>query len=369
MSTAPTRRPRARRRPGAAATASSQPDLPLQWQMWSSRRLAYGLLPALRVYRERGVDVDALLERCGIDAFGLLDTGYTVSIDDENRVHARATAAIGDPTIGLALGKAYHLRSFSVLGLTMQASANLLAMLSAIQRYPQLAWGCFDGRIRSDGDALLIEFLPQPRLGALEPLLLERDMACAKTLIDEVRGEPLPLRTLRFAHAAPTATARTVYSEVFATEVRFAAQANQMVISRADALRPLPQADAAIATFYAHQCARLCRALEQPFRYADAVTERLRACTPIPDLPAMAAALTLTPRTLQRRLAREQAHFGDLLRQVREERAQQLLREPGQLLERVAAALGYADAVAFSHAFKSWTGQAPQTWRQTQGLV
>jgi AraC-like DNA-binding protein len=73
----------------------------------------------------------------------------------------------------------------------------------------------------------------------------------------------------------------------------------------------------------------------------------------------------LTQRTLQRRLAEEGASFSSLLRDAREEKAREYLARGGMAMEAIAGRLGFRDAVAFSHAFKDWTGQSPGAFRRS----
>jgi AraC-like DNA-binding protein len=75
-----------------------------------------------------------------------------------------------------------------------------------------------------------------------------------------------------------------------------------------------------------------------------------------------AAALQISPRTLARRLAEDQATFTELAQQVRFEAAQSLLRS-GKSLPGIAALLGYSDQTAFIRAFRHWSGKTPARWR------
>ena len=65
-----------------------------------------------------------------------------------------------------------------------------------------------------------------------------------------------------------------------------------------------------------------------------------------------------------RRLAAEGTGFGALLREVREERAQALLRRPSLAIEEIAWRLGFHDPDAFSRAFRAWTGLSPSEFRR-----
>ena len=68
----------------------------------------------------------------------------------------------------------------------------------------------------------------------------------------------------------------------------------------------------------------------------------------------------MNERTLQRRLAAEGTSFTALLREIRLERSRQYLQLRHMSLQDIAERLGYRDSVAFCHAYKEWTGQAPR---------
>lgn len=82
-------------------------------------------------------------------------------------------------------------------------------------------------------------------------------------------------------------------------------------------------------------------------------------------LAAVAAELGLSPSGFRARFTRAlgQPPRDWLLRQ-RMVRAQELLSDPGATIARVAKALGYADAPAFSKAFRAVVGTSPAAWRQ-----
>lgn len=83
------------------------------------------------------------------------------------------------------------------------------------------------------------------------------------------------------------------------------------------------------------------------------------------DLPAIARALRLTPRTLQRRLDEEATSFSHLLTRVRRRAAEDLLADLKLPLDEVAFKLGFSEFSAFARAYKRWTGLAPGAARAT----
>ncbi len=329
--------------------------------LWSPIRLAYGQLPVISILERHGIDASRLLEQAGIDRFGLMDPAYTISIDQELVFLNAVLRAIPDPALSLEMAREYRLRGFSVLGLAMQASESPLQMLQTIIRYPRLAWGMFEGELNLGADSISIRFLPQPRLGAIEGFLAERDLACALVMFEEATESRFPIQSLSFRHAC--AAKPEIYEAFFGCKVSFEAARTELRVSRQAAEQALPHADASICAFYSAQCERMSRGMDQPFRYSEAVRQRLLRSSVVPNLGELAQSMLLTPRTLQRRLSSEGVSFSELLRDARQQRATQLLSESSLSMEQISATLGFSDAVAFSHAFKAWTGRSPQAWR------
>jgi AraC-like DNA-binding protein len=76
-----------------------------------------------------------------------------------------------------------------------------------------------------------------------------------------------------------------------------------------------------------------------------------------------AALLSMHPRTLNRRLKDRDTSFKALLDETRFEIARQLIEYTRMPIVEIAATLDYADASAFTRAFKRWSGLTPAVWR------
>ena len=79
-----------------------------------------------------------------------------------------------------------------------------------------------------------------------------------------------------------------------------------------------------------------------------------------PSKAAIARALGMSPRGLQRHLADEGTSFKDLLESARASLARSYLGEGRHSVTEIAFLLGFADTSAFSRAFKRWTGSSPR---------
>ena len=86
------------------------------------------------------------------------------------------------------------------------------------------------------------------------------------------------------------------------------------------------------------------------------------------SLSRIARDMATSPRSLQRRLAREETHFGAVVDQVRERLARRYLRDKERTTTEVALLLGFADLSSFSRAFKRWTGESPAAFRSREAV-
>jgi AraC-like DNA-binding protein len=73
----------------------------------------------------------------------------------------------------------------------------------------------------------------------------------------------------------------------------------------------------------------------------------------------------LQSRTLNRLLRKSGTNFNRLREAALYETAQRMLGDATASVLSIAWSLGYADASAFSRAFRRWSGMTPTEWRQT----
>jgi len=83
------------------------------------------------------------------------------------------------------------------------------------------------------------------------------------------------------------------------------------------------------------------------------------------DAAAIADALHMSPRTLQRRLEGEGTALTEVVARARRDLAEKLLSDASLPLAEVAARCGFSELATFSRAFKRWTGKPPGQWRRS----
>jgi len=83
-----------------------------------------------------------------------------------------------------------------------------------------------------------------------------------------------------------------------------------------------------------------------------------------PSLCDAAEHLHFTDRTLKRKLAKVNVSFSELLREVRCNKAIELLKNTTMSIEEIALLVGYSHASSFVSSFKNAKGTTPSVWRE-----
>jgi AraC-like DNA-binding protein len=106
--------------------------------------------------------------------------------------------------------------------------------------------------------------------------------------------------------------------------------------------------------------------IEQSRQWSGWIRMMLReseACQPTAE--ELTELLGVDTHTLARALAKQGLSFREMAKQVRYEKACELLKDPNQPITQVAYRLGYSDCANFSRAFQTVGGVSPRTYRQS----
>ena len=147
------------------------------------------------------------------------------------------------------------------------------------------------------------------------------------------------------------------YAALLGVAVSFCTEEYRLCVPRPMALDPLP------ASYITHSEAYLtqCEALLSQMKTRSGVTAQLRRVL-LREKPehrnvdTACSALTMSERTLRRRLNDEGTNFQEVLDEVRNHLALDYLRETELSVSDIATLLGYSDASTFRKAFKKWNG-------------
>ncbi len=108
------------------------------------------------------------------------------------------------------------------------------------------------------------------------------------------------------------------------------------------------------------------------YRDQTSLTERIRRLLrrhltgELPSLEVVGQSLAMTPQTLRRRLRDEGQGYQAIKDDLRRDVAIEYLARPELTLPDIANRLGFSEASTFHRAFKGWTGLSPGAYRQTR---
>jgi AraC-like DNA-binding protein len=327
---------------------------------WEVPRVAIGVRHLLDAARERGIDASEALAGSGLNAAPVDEvTGW-----QELAIAQNLARLLPDTTgLGVALGRRLHLVSYGAAGLAALASSTPRNAVQLARYFPD-RFSVLSRTVLEEVDHLTALRFDAARIPVeVRRVLLERDVIAVTTALREMLGRPLVGLSvdLEFSRDA----AHDDLTDALQTTPSYDAPATRLLMDDALLDSPTPQADPAALLEAMAQVAQHLDRRPAHGGAAGRVVAHLEQSTAAPRIEDVAIALLTTPRTLRRHLAAEGTSFRALADQVRRARADALLSKSGWSVEQIATELGYADAAAFSHAFRRWTGQSPTQFRRS----
>lgn len=330
---------------------------------WEIPRPATGVRHLLAVAEEEGVDHAACLAGTRLTPDAVNDPTTEIAVWQELAVARNLARARPDtPGLGVRLGARIPLSAYGPAALAMLASATVREGFEVARRVSGLLMVVSRTFItRSQGStAIALDG------GLLPPeahrMLVERDVVAIIVAVTDMTGRvDWPARV---ELAFPADGSESVWQATVPFTPRFGAARSRLVMSDEWLDAPLSKADPHSLWLALDDCARLVDRRRSRVTVTDQVRDRLRSSSEhIPTIEEVAGALLTTARTLRRRLDAEGTSFRALADDVRRTIAVDLLTSDRLTVQQIAARLGYADASAFSHAFKRWTGIPPSEYR------
>ena len=288
---------------------------------------------------------------------------------DELAVTARTLATMlelaseGDPHVALELPAMLPFRRYDAGALAARVAPTPRAALEAFARFAPLVFPRLEARLtRADPEVVLSTQIA----GAPRGLGHHVDEYVLATALGHCRRGGTRLNPLRVWLTSARPRELEPLHRAFGTdEIEFGREDTGFALSKADAERALPAFDPMLVAV-ADQIATAALAhAPRPNALATTVAAKIEARLPGDvSAEAVATALKMSARTLQRRLEEEGQRYSSVLDETRARVAKTLLSEPTLALAEVAYRVGFSDLATFSRAFKRWTGVPPGTFRR-----
>ena len=269
---------------------------------------------------------------------------------------------VQQPALGLELAKQISVAHLGVLGYVVLACSNLGEALVRMDRYGRLIHDIIEMQIRQVHDQ--IELSWQPLLTVADAVFVELGVAAVVQFARNITGQQAAMTAVGFAHWHEGCL--QPYQQFFGCTPSFSQSATYLRFPMAYLSVPLRQPDAVLLDILEVQANQALALLPRTDVFLQEVRRLLiRLCREgAPTLEQVAAALYITPRTLQRRLLEHEVRFQALLDEVRLQLCEQYLQDHRLQLTDIAALLGYSDQSALTRAYRRWTGRTPHQQRR-----
>ncbi|MFJ4012688.1 AraC family transcriptional regulator [Streptomyces sp. NPDC090026] len=351
--------------PAAARAAPRLPDAaPADPRHGSATLTPHLLRHLVLVAAGRGCDLGPALERVGLCGSDLELVGRRISYRQASSVIREAIRELGDPGLGLAVGRRQRATSWGLVGFALLASPTLRDALELGLRHHGASGSMLDYRLRAVPGGTAVLAAPRFSDSVLRAFLLEEAFGSIVALARDALGPCFAPRAVSLRHSRPAYGAR--YEQWFACPVAFGAREDRLDFPDAWLDHPLPGADA----YALAQTVRLLDAARARDRRDQDLVQEVevavaRSLPRVPTLARQALARGMSERTLRRRLAAHGTTYQALVDSVRLVRAEELITTGDLPFPQVAARLGFGDTRALRRAVARWFGTSPSALRRS----
>jgi AraC-like DNA-binding protein len=313
------------------------------------------------VLRSLGADPAEVVGEAGLDLKLLADPDNLISYATRSRLFAQCVAKTGCKHFGLLVGQQGQLPSLGLVGFLAQSSPDVGTALRSLVRYVYFHAHGGAPTLAVHGDSATFGYdTYQPNVEAIDQTG-DGAIAMEFNIMRSLCGPGWKPIEVLFAHRKPADVGP--FRRFFRAPLRFDAEQYALVFS---------------ATWLTHRVfgaqPELRRLLQKQIDALDArhrgdfpeqVRSVLRSAllTGHGTADQVAALFSMHSRTLRRRLNDFGTSFQALADEGRFAVARQMLEDSAMGVSQITASLGYADASAFTRAFRRWSGTTPAVWR------
>lgn len=310
-------------------------------------------------FESQGRSAQPLLNQIGISTAQLADSYGSIPLPQFVAFLESAAATVKDENLGARMGTTIKAGDMGPVGLALSLSRTISDGMDRMARFVNALQGGTESQWGRTDDTFIYSY--RISQSGIWPRRQDAEFSISsliQVIRDNFTGRFAPME-VHFEHAPPANPLEL--ERMFRAPVRYLQPINRLLVDKDTALKPLRKEDPElISTLERHVQDTIGHTpLSATIRDATSTVIQTNLGLSAITLERVAAALQLSPRTLQRRLASEGSSLRAELESVRKDRAIRLLAQPGARVGEVAQALGYGDATAFWRAYRGWTGHAP----------
>jgi AraC-like DNA-binding protein len=348
-------------------TAPSAPTRPMPPATMHGTVRVAALLGVAPLLRERGIEPAGVLEGLGLDATTLDHADNRIRYRSAALLIQRCAELTACPHFGLLVGQRDDVLTLGTLGELMLKSPTVGSALRCLLLHLHLQTRGGVPTHTREGPIATLGYAIYLRDVAGTAQAYDLVMAFEFNILKALCGPRWRPQEVSFPHVAPKDL--RPYRQYFRAPLRFDADRSEIRFDAAWLEQALPGHEVATHRTLQHDLAR--QLMMAPEDCAEQVRRALRTMilSGRGSEAQVCELMALPERSLRRALALQGTSFRVIVDEVRFEVARQLLADTDMSTNEIADALDYADASAFTRAFRRWTATPPAAWRKRLRLV
>jgi AraC-like DNA-binding protein len=320
--------------------------------------------PFIALIKERGGDTSRIATWLGLNQQQLDDPETRVPQAFVARLLTGAVERSGQRDLGLIAARYVDTQHFGITEYLARTRPTLRAALDDMGRFMPLLGDGAGFSVERKGNRRIVRFWFSSDV-VFPEAAYEFVIAIAILRARRLTGKPdLAPVEVSFMHPRPESTKR--HEELFRCPVHFGAEVTHWVLSERHLEVPIASAEPALGALLERQAAQMLERLPRGDDVASRVTALLGGAASLRTASAdrIARRLGMSVRTLSRKLSDEGTSFRLLIDTAREHAARRELAQTKRSLTEIAERLGFANPQSFHRAFKRWTGDTANGFRQ-----
>lgn len=310
-----------------------------------------------------GYRPDELLKQTGLTEAALNNPDFRCTIEQHKRFVLNAIALTQNPHLGLDIGNRFNPINIGLPASAAISSDNLSTALEVLQRFFSLNFSILSFDYHEQGDQLMLRCQPALRVTEIEYFVVGSSLMVTENLLRLLLGKEQVSEYAEFS--TPEIPGWQTYQQSLGAAVRFNAPFSQLTMPKRYLTHRLAGSD---PVAYQNML-RLCEKQKAESYYGKGieaqvgkviVENRYHNLT----IEKVATELGVSERSLRRQLSQCDTSYKQIVDDLRESKARELLAVKGLPISTIAYDLGFSDPSNFSRTFKRWTQCSPQEYRE-----
>ena len=315
----------------------------------------------------QGTNMSELIALSGKSANELCDEACLLEDEAYNAVIERAIESTDDMFFGLHAGENLNLAASGLIGQLTQTSETVKQALELCCEFANLGCSALPMRLYAESDHYKLTLTPNElwKSQSEQSVNHTTDGVIAFTIkefhaLTRMKHTPIAIHLTR-----PRPQDISEYDRVFDCPTFFNKQEIAILLKKEHVEEAVITSDYNLLRVLISHAQDKSSLINEEQGFATIVKQSvLKLIKPeFPTLEQVAGHLNISPRTLQRRLKEEGCIYKELIDQLRKDFAISYLKNRDLNINDIAYLLSYADASAFTRAFKRWTGKTPNEYR------